>query len=294
MEPLHCPSRRPLVGWLSAGCAVLLLAAVGCGRTEPVAEGEAKPAEPAAGPTAEKPAPAAAVAEKPPASPAAGGRYQIEQVEQDRELVQLIGKLGFFGESVVEAWVFRYTGGLLEARLETDVEGKPTTGDPLPDNWKSLLASDDSLRSGAPGAMEKRGYIILAAMRPQLTVARALAPYQVHLGSLFASAPVGPLHALAPLHLEVNQQRPYRLFISAGPLAKRTGAGFNAWDEQLLPMRAPLVQAAPEAEEYHLGGGKDLTASKDLILLDRQRGYSRVRLRVRFLGDGEVSRLVEK
>ncbi|MFO0929009.1 MAG: hypothetical protein U0736_18640 [Gemmataceae bacterium] len=284
-QPVVRAARRSRLGLF-----VLLLALAGCART--AATGD----DPTPADAGEKPAATPVKAEnkgkeEKPAADKPAGRYQIEQVEEDRELVQLIGKLGLFGEAVHEAWVFRYQGGFLEARLETDYEGKPTVGELVPEDWKGLLARDESLKSGNTNAFRKRGYIILAAMK-RLTLVQALAPYQAHLGGLMAAAPVSPLHALVPLHLEVKQQRAYRLFLSASPPPKVPGTGFNSWEEQLLMLQGPFISQAPNEEDFHVGGGKDLTPGKELTLLDRQRGYSRIRLKVRFLGDGEVSKYV--
>lgn len=284
------PARRRAVRLDLLGLFALLLVIAGCARTAATSQ-ESSPAD-----AGEKTAPAAGKTEnkgkeEKPAKQPSVGRYQIEQIEEDRELVQMIGKLGLFGESIVEAWVFRYQGGFLEARLETDYEGKPTAGEQIPEDWKSLLSRDDSLKSGGATAYRKRGYIILVAMK-RLSLAQALAPYQVHLGGLLAGGPIGPLHTLIPLHLEVKQQRSYRLFLSASPPPKVPGTGFNTWEEQLLLLQGPFISHAPEDEDFHVGTGKDLAPGKELTLLDRQRGSSRIRLKVRFLGDGEVSKYV--
>jgi hypothetical protein len=240
------------------------------------------------------PAPGGQERQDRPASSAAGGRYEIEKVDDVRELLDNAGRLGFFGQQVLEAWVFRYAGGYLQCQLEGEENGQPVAGAPLPGDWKSLLAQDEGVAQGRAGAFRKQGYIVLTAMPSTVGLDEALAAVHLPLSGLFAGAGHGPLHALPPLHLEVSHRRPYRLFLSAGPPPKTPGAGFNLWAEQLLTVRGPLVPRPLGGEPFHAGGGKDLAPGKDVVLLDRKRGHSRVRLKARFLGDGEVREMAGK
>jgi hypothetical protein len=222
------------------------------------------------------------------------GRYQIEKVDDMRQVLEGAGKLRFFGEHLLEAWVFKYRGGYLQCHLETEINGRPAIGEPLPNNWTSLLTQDDGVREGRASAFDKHGYIVMAAVPATITLADAEEKYRPHLLGLLAGAPYGPLHALAPLHFDVAHVRPYRLFVSAGPAPTELGAGFNVWCENGLLVREAIVGRGLAEEEVHVGGGVDLTPGKDILLLDRKRGYSRVRLKARFLGDGEVREMAAK
>ena len=226
--------------------------------------------------------------------PSTGGRYQIEKVDDMRQMLEGAGKLRFFGEHLLEAWVFKYRGGYLQCHLETEIDGKPALGEPLPNNWSSLLAQDEGVREDRAADFDKHGYIVLAAVPATITLTDAEEKYRPHILGLFGAAPFGPLHALAPLQFDVAHVRPYRLFVSAGPAPKELGAGFNVWCENGLLVREAIVGRSLAEEEVHVGGGVDLAPGKDILLLDRKRGYSRVRLKARFLGDGEVREVAAK
>ena len=121
-----------------------------------------------------------------------------------------------------------------------------------------------------------------------------LAPYFPHLGGLFVASPAGPLQQLAMLHLEVRHRRIYRIFLTVGP-PKDVGAGrFNSWSEQIFLLRQPFIAPLTDPDEVYAGGGKDLTPGRDITLLDGPHGFSRLRLKARFLGDGEVVSLAKK
>src|SRR5262249_26594727 len=167
-------------------------------------------------------------------------------------------------------------------------------GEPLPNNWASLLSQDEGVREDKASSFEKQGYVVLAAVPATITLADAEEKYRSHLLGVLAGAPHGPLHTLAPLHFDVLHARPYRLFLSSGPMPKDLGAGFNVWCENGLLVREALVPRAPSEEGFHVGGGTNLKPGQDVLLLDRQRGFSRVRLKARFLGDGEVRDLATK
>jgi hypothetical protein len=232
--------------------------------------------------------------EEKPAQADAAGRYSIEPDEGARFLLDGAGPQGFFGANVLEAWVFKYTGGYLQVSLETDIDGAARSGDVLPGDWPALLSRDDGVRQDKAAAFRKQGYVVLTAMPSVVTVDDALHQYRVQLGGAFAAGHLGPLYTLAPLLQEVTHLRPYRLFLAASPPPKMTGAGFNLWAEHVLPIREPIIPRRLADEEYHVGGGKNLQAGKDFTLLDRSRGHSRVRLKARFLGDGEVRELAGK
>lgn len=223
-----------------------------------------------------------------------GGRYSIEKVDDLRKALEGAGKLGFFGANVLEAWVFKYRGGYLEAFLETDIDGKAERGEILPSEWPSLIAQDEGIAENRASAYRKEGYIILTAMPATVSISEALASSHFQLSGIFSGGPQGPLHAITPMFLEVSHRRPYRLYLSAGPDAKTTGAGFNLWAEHLLPIRGPFISRNLADEEFHVEGGKDLSPGKEILLLDRRRGASRIRLKARFLGDGEVRELAAK
>lgn len=263
--------------------AVLLLAVLAVGGLAATGRVRFGPATPVEAPGATVPE---ETLEKPTTSKE--GRYQIETIEDCQRVLDRAGKLGFLGQYVHEAWAFKYTGGYLQCQLENEFAGEPNSAGPLPDDWKRLLSQDDSLKEDRVASYQKQGYIVLAAMRPTVSISQGLAPYHVHLGALLAGAHLGPMHILVPLHLEARHHRPYRLFLSSGPMPKTTGVGFNLVDEQMLLVRGPLVPRSPSVEDYRLNTGKDFTPGRDVTLLDRQRGYNRIRLKVRFLGDGEV------
>jgi hypothetical protein len=227
----------------------------------------------------------------------AGGRYRIEPSEDVRAVLEAAGKQGLFGINALEVWVFKYTGGHVQVNLETDVEGKTETGDDLPSAglWPGLLAQDEGLRQDTASSFRKKGHIILAAMPTVIPVTDALENAGPQLGALLAAGQFGALTALPPLHLELWQKRPYRLYLSAGPITKAEGAGFAPIRaEYMMPIREPALPRKLAEEEYHVGGGKDLQAGKDVTLLDRRRGNSRIRLKARFLGDGEVREMLSR
>lgn len=239
---------------------------------------------PAARPSERPDAPEKKTATKP------GGRYQIEPAPDMRHLIGQAGNLGFFGEHTQEVWVYRYQGGLLECSLEAETLGQTARGQTIPENWQRLLDGDESLR-GPKASLRKEGYVLVAAMRPVMPVHEALVPYHVHLGGLFVSGPAGVLHQLTTVHLDSLHLRLYRVLLNAGP---PQGPGFNVWTGQLVPVRLPLVPRDPAEEEFHAGGGKDLTPEEDVTILERQRGLSRVRVRARFLSDAKAGELLKK
>ncbi|MFM7148731.1 MAG: hypothetical protein ACKO23_02715 [Gemmataceae bacterium] len=223
-----------------------------------------------------------------------GGRYQIERVEEIQQSMEAAGKLDFFGSSVLQVAVFKYSGGYLQCQVETDVDGKNEVSQAVPDNWNTLLSQDDGIAENVEGAFRKQGYIIFTTMPSQLSVSEALSSYHFQVTGMLSSGPQGPLAVLPWFNMEVVHKRPYRLFVSAGPMPKVTGTGFNDWAEYLLPIKGPFIPKSLAAEEFHVGGGKDLEPGKDIVLLDRRRGNSRVRLKARFLGDGEVREQAKK
>jgi hypothetical protein len=222
-----------------------------------------------------------------------GGRYQIKPVEDMRRLFELAGSGGFLGEQFDEAWVFQYTGGFLECKLETDHDGKAITPGPLPSKWGELFAQDEELPTGKPEALRREGHLILAALRPQLPI-NQLAPYFPHLGGMFVCGPAGPLHQLVSLHLEAWHRIRYRLFLTVARDGANQGARFNLWSEQVMIMRTGILPRDPSQEEYHAEGGKDLSPGADVTILDRQVGRSRLRVKARFLGDDEVRSAMKK
>ena len=58
------------------------------------------------------------------------------------------------------------------------------------------------------------------------------------------------------------------------------------WAARFFKTRSLAAQA--------IGGGKDLEAGKEVTLLDRQRGFTRIRLKARFLTDAEAKELAAK
>lgn len=232
--------------------------------------------------------------EKPARADDGDGRYSIEQVEDSRLILDAAGKQGFFGANVLEAWVYKYSGGYLQAFVETDIEGKTQSGEVMPGDWASLVSQDEGILADKATAFRKQGYVVLTAMPATLAINEAMEQQRLQIGGIFAGGNFGPIHALLPMLLEVTHMRPYRLFLAASPPPKTTGAGFNLWAEYLLPIRGPFLSRPLADEEYHVGGGKNLQAGKDITLLDRARGNSRVRLKARFLGDGEVRDLAKK
>ena len=223
-----------------------------------------------------------------------GGRYQIEQVNDARDFLNRAGKNDFFGTTLVDAWVFKYKGGMLEVKLETDFDGETFTAGTVPDDWKLTLHREESHKKDPNASLNRTGYLLVCATRPSVSLSEALSPYHVHIGGLMAFGSLGPINLLPTLFLEVHQPRLYRIFLSAAPPSDVSAGGFNRWDEQSIRIRSPLVARDPATEKATIGGGKDLKPNKEVLLLDRERGYSSLRLKARFLGDGEVRDLLPK
>ncbi|MFO0879329.1 MAG: hypothetical protein U0840_18440 [Gemmataceae bacterium] len=219
----------------------------------------------------------------------APGRYSIEKVDDVRKVLEGAGKLGFFGGNPLEAWVFKYKGGYVETFLETDVDGKAERGETLPSEWTSLIGQEEGVKEDRAAGFHKEGFIVLTAMPATISINEALANAHFQVSGIFSGGHLGPIHTMIPFFMEVTHRRPYRLFLSAGPQGKNnTGAGFNLWAEHLLPIRGPFIARNLADEEFHVEEGKDLTPGKEVLLLDRRRGSSRIRLKARFLSDGEV------
>ena len=219
-----------------------------------------------------------------------GGRYQIEMLDEARQVLSETGKLGMLGENVSHVWVFRYKGGFAEARLETDFNGKPVSSGqiPPPRDWPRFLGQDDGIKQGNPLALRKEGYIILMGVQAVLPIGEALRPLQPHLGGMFTVGPAGPLHTLVPYYREVWRQREYRLFLSAGPPKGEAGPGFNLWAGDLVLVRSHFVDDASGTDPGHPTTGKDLEPGNELVILEHNRGLSKIRLKARFLTDQEV------
>ena len=164
----------------------------------------------------------------------------------------------------------------------------------VPENWKLVLRREEAHKKDPNASLNRTGTILVSATRPSVSLSEALAPYQVHLGGFMAFGSLGAINVLPTLFLEVHQPRLYRIFLSAAPPSDVSGGGFNLWDEQSIRIRSPLIARDPSTEKANTGGGKDLKPGKDILLLDRERGYSSLRLKVRFLGDGEVRDLLPK
>lgn len=235
-------------------------------------------------------APTPATSDGPPAPPLKQGRYRIEPIEDARRLLETIGPGGALGLEYHHAWVFRYKGGLLECRLESDLDGATVSSTPLPSNWPARLRRDDRLSLDAAASFRTEGYILATTRKPHVPYELDPLSYTAHLGGLFGAGPAGPLHQLATLHLEARSPQVVRLFVSVNPPAEGQGVGFNAFRDDLLMVRFPLVPAAPPAETQRLGQGTDLGAGQDVLLLDWRRGPATARLVARFLPDAEVAR----
>jgi hypothetical protein len=216
------------------------------------------------------------------------GRYQIEVMDDIRHVMGEAGKLGVLGDRVREAWVFRYKGGFLECKLETDFGGKSLSSGVIPEDWSRFLSQDEGISKGRPKSLRKEGYIVLLGMTSMLSVDQALQPFHPHLGAMFTVGPAGPLHALIPYFHEVWRRREYRLFLSAGPPKGETGQGFNLWAGDLVLIRTHLVGDDPYQDPAHTTGGKDLQPGKEIAVLERSRGLSKIRLKARFLTDEEA------
>lgn len=283
-RPAESPGRLHLVVVAVLLVAVLSVAGLAlAGRTY-----FAPPAKTTTPATPEKKETQPATADERPA-----GRYRIEKMDEARDLIERTGKLRFFDGGLQDVWVFRYSGGYLQVQLDAEFAGAVATSGPMPEDWKPIL-TDDRAVSEQRVAPLKSGYIVLAAMQPLMTVEQALVPYHPHLGCLLSAGTAGPLHALPALHLDVHLRRPYRLFLSASPPDKAASGGFNLWENQELPIVTRLVPRPRDEEEYHIGGGKDLKPEQDVLLVERQRGSSRIRLKARFLGEGKMQALLGK
>ena len=222
------------------------------------------------------------------------GRYQIEKVDDVHELLDRAGKR-FFDTEMYDTWVFKYKGGLVETRLETDQGSETINVATFPHDWKVTLPLEKHLTKDSEVPVNFTGYIIVSAIRSYVTEVEALEPYHAHLGGIFAFGSLGPLNVVPSLFLEVKQPRPYRIFVSASPPSDVKGQGFNIMDrDRPILISTPLVIQNPALEEAFCGGGKDLKPGREEILLDRQRGYTRIRLKAKFLGDGEVRELMPK
>ncbi len=222
------------------------------------------------------------------------GRYQIEKVEDVHEILERAGR-SYFGTQRYDVWVFKYKGGLIEATLETDIDGETVKVATVPDDWRETLPLPKTLTKESEVPVNFNGYIIISAIRTDVTEFELIEPYLTHLGGILAFGSQGPLEVVPSLFLEVKQFRPYHIFVSASPPPDENGQGFNirGRDRPIL-ISTPLLIKNPAIEEAFVGGGKDLKPGKQEILLDRQRGYSRIRLKARFLGDGEVRDLLPK
>jgi hypothetical protein len=243
------------------------------------------------GAAASKPGKAAARAEQPSETRKTEkeGRYQIEAMDDARAVLGEVGKLGVLGEERVhEAWVFRYRGGFVECKLEPEFFGKPFSSGPVPDDWKRFLPEDEALKHGRVEALIKEGYIVLLSMVSMLSVPQALEPLHAHLGAAFTVGPAGPLHALVPYYHEVWRRREYRLLLSVGPPKGKLGVGFNLWTGDRVLVRTHLINDDPHNDPVQTGGGKDLEPGKELTILERARGLTKIRLKARFLPDQEA------
>lgn len=229
-----------------------------------------------------------------PDSLAEPGRYRIEKLDNVHRLLDGAGNLGFFGANVLEGWAFKYSGGYLQVHLETDFQGSLAPGDQLPTDWVSRIGADEGVKANQAAAFRKEGYVLLTAMPALLSAEELFTLYAPQMCGGLGSGLAGPFHALMPLHLQALHKRPYRLYLSAGPMPGSPGSGFKDWAEYLLPIHEPIVPRPLASEEGHVGGGVDLEAGKEITLLDRGRGRSRIRLKARFLGDGELRDLTTK
>jgi hypothetical protein len=218
----------------------------------------------------------------------AGGRYRIEPADDIRGLLGKAGGLGFLGDRATEAWVFKYSGGFVECGLEAETFGQSSRGATMPDNWARVLASDDAVQAGDPEAFRKEGYIVVAAMAPVMSMDEAMESYYPHLGGLFGVGPAGPLNQLTTAHLDSSHWRFYRILITSSAPSGMVGAGHNLWTAHQVNVRLPLLPRDLASEEEAVGGGKDLEAGKEVTLIDRHRGLTRIRVKARFLPDPEV------
>ena len=191
-----------------------------------------------------------------------GGRYQIEKVTEARNVLNCLGKTDFFDTKLADTWVFAYKGGLLEAKIETDFDGKTESPDTVPHNWKEFLLRDESQKDNPGASLNRSGYIVLSA-----------------------------IHNVLPFS-EMHQAPLYRILVSANRDATVTDGEFTVSSIQSIRIRTSLVPRATATETAKTGGGTDLEPGKEALLLDRKRGYSQIRLKARFLGDSEVLELL--
>ncbi len=219
------------------------------------------------------------------------GRYRIEKVDDAREVIEAAGMGGFFGPKILEAWVFKYSGGYLQVKLQAEYQDEIAEGEPLPADWPPLLQANDALKENSDVSLRREGYIILTATPSQMPIDEAIQIYSPQLAGSFATATGGPLQMIFPLCLELLHKRPYRLFLSGRPTSGTPGHGYNFWAVHLLPIREPVLPRDLFREEFYVGGGKDLQPAKDITLLERKRGNSRIKLKARFLPDAEVREL---
>lgn len=221
------------------------------------------------------------------------GRYQIEKVDAARKVLDVAGKTPYFQTPLLESWVFEYKGGLLETKIETDFQGEPESPGVVPLDWKSLLRRDESQVREPWAPVDRTGYIILSEIRSP-PLADELAPYYAHLGGFLAFGSLGPLHVMPSLLLDVQQSLQYRVLVSTNRNADAPDGEFTVSALQSIRFRSPIIPKDPATEKVQVGGGKDLEPGKDELLLDRQRGHSRIRLKARFLGDEEARDLLPK
>ncbi|MGL4552084.1 MAG: hypothetical protein ACRC33_12965 [Gemmataceae bacterium] len=240
-------------------------------------------------------APAAAPEEKEPKKEEdEGGRYQVEPVEDVTALFGAVGGLAFLGESTQEVRVYRYAGGLMECYLEVETFGQVNKGQTIPESWEGPLRQEPLLGKKSGGELRREGFIVVAAMKPVLSVNEALEPFYRQLGGMFVSGPAGPLHQLTGAHVETSHFRAYRILLTTGVPKGTEGTGFNVWTGQLLNVLLPVVPRDPMQEEFRSAGGKDLTPDQEITLMERRRGMSTVRLKARFVSDGKAEEMANK
>jgi hypothetical protein len=210
-----------------------------------------------------------------------------------KRLIEGSGRVGFFDLPILEAWVFKYSGGYLQCQLETVIDGEVQAGEPMPREWPSLLKRDKALAENRESAFVKEGHIILTALPSTFrSFDEAVSTYHFALTGTFAGGHQGPLHVLMPLHMDVKHRRPYRLFLSAGGSAKGEG-GFDLFAEHDVTVIGPIVSRHLASEEFRFGETRDLKPGKEFVVLERQRGRTLLRLKARFLGDGEVREMAK-
>ncbi len=234
-----------------------------------------------------EPAPANEEAPSPPEkkAPPKKGRYRVEYLAGASEAVTEAGEAGFLGGGIEKAWVFRYSGGYLQAQADFRMGEFLATIGPAPGNWQRTLA-------GQKGAgAERRGFVILAALQSRYPPSQVAQFYFPHLGGICASLTASPLQLLCALPVDAFRLREYRLLVVATPEGKGgTGLRLVIDDHVIVP--GPLLGDYAElSAAERLGGGPDLGPGQDLILLERSWGGNRFALQARFLPDAEVERL---